>query len=43
MRREYPERPIAGVAAVIFKEGKVLLTKRGNPPGEGRWALPGGV
>ncbi len=27
MRREYPERPIAGVAAVIFKEGKVLLTK----------------
>ncbi|MEM3070806.1 MAG: NUDIX hydrolase [Candidatus Bathyarchaeia archaeon] len=43
MRREYPERPIAGVAAVIFRGNEVLLTRRRNPPGEGLWGLPGGV
>lgn len=43
VRREYPERPIAGVAAMIFSDGSVLLARRRNPPGEGRWALPGGV
>jgi len=43
VRREYPERPIAGVAAVIFNDDCVLLVKRGNPPGEGNWGLPGGV
>ncbi len=43
MRREYPERPIAGVAAVIFKGDEILLTRRGNPPGKGLWGLPGGV
>lgn len=43
MRREYPDRPIAGVAAVIFDDSSVLLAKRLNPPGEGNWALPGGV
>jgi len=43
MGREYPDRPIAGVAAVIFKGNEVLLTKRMNPPGEGLWGLPGGV
>lgn len=43
MKREYPERPIAGVAAVIFRGNEVLLTRRKNPPGEGLWGLPGGV
>ena len=43
MRREYPEKPIAGVAAMIFNDDCVLLVKRGNPPGEGNWGLPGGV
>lgn len=41
--REYPGRPIAGVGAVIFSEGRVLLVQRGNPPMEGEWSLPGGA
>ncbi len=41
--REYPSHPIPGVAAVIVKDGKVLLTKRGNEPSKGKWGIPGGV
>jgi 8-oxo-dGTP diphosphatase len=43
MKREYPDRPIVGVGAVIVHEGRVLLVKRGAPPLEGQWSLPGGV
>lgn len=31
-----------GVGAVVFRDGKVLLVKRGGPPGKGLWAIPGG-
>lgn len=41
--REYPDRPIVGVGAVIFNEGRVLLVQRGNPPMQGEWSLPGGA
>ena len=41
--REYPERPIVGVGAVIFHEGRVLLVKRGTAPMQGEWSLPGGA
>jgi len=43
MRREYPDSPVAGVAAVLFSGNRVLLTLRLNEPSRGRWALPGGV
>ncbi len=43
MKREYPDRPIVGVGAVIVHQGSVLLVKRGAPPLEGQWSLPGGV
>jgi ADP-ribose pyrophosphatase YjhB (NUDIX family) len=43
MKREYPDRPIVGVGAVIARRGRVLLVKRGAPPLEGEWSLPGGV
>lgn len=41
--REYPDRPIVGVGAVILHQGRVLLVKRGSPPLLGEWSLPGGV
>lgn len=42
-RRDYPDRPIVGVGAVIIDHGRVVLVKRGNPPLLGEWSLPGGV
>jgi ADP-ribose pyrophosphatase YjhB (NUDIX family) len=41
--REYPDRPIVGVGAVIVDQGRVLIVKRGSPPLMGEWSLPGGV
>lgn len=43
MKREYPDRPIVGVGAVIVRRGRVLLVKRGAPPLQGEWSLPGGA
>ena len=43
MQREYPDRPIVGVGAVIIHDGQVLLVRRAQPPLKGRWSLPGGV
>jgi ADP-ribose pyrophosphatase YjhB (NUDIX family) len=43
MKREYPEAPIVGVGGVVFKDGSVLLVKRGQEPGKGQWSLPGGA
>jgi len=42
-RRTYPEQPIPGVGAVVFRENQVLLIKRGNPPLQDTWSLPGGA
>jgi len=41
--RRYPARPLLGVGAVIFKDGKVLLIERGQEPLKGWWTLPGGL
>ena len=43
MKREYPDRPIVGVGAVIVDRRHVMLVKRGRPPLIGQWSLPGGV
>lgn len=42
VRREYPDSPKVGVGAVVIRDGKVLLVRRGVPPSMGLWAIPGG-
>ena len=42
-KRDYPDRPIAGVGAVIVDDGHVLLVRRAWPPLQGEWSLPGGA
>lgn len=41
-RREYPERPWVGIGAVVLRGEEVLLVRRGRPPRQGEWSLPGG-
>ena len=41
-RSEYPNSPQVAVGAVVFRENRVLLVKRNQPPGKGFWAIPGG-
>jgi 8-oxo-dGTP diphosphatase len=43
MKRNYPDQPIVGVGAVIFKDDTVLLVRRGQEPAYGEWSLPGGA
>lgn len=42
-QREYPIRPILGVAGVVFQGDAVLLARRAQEPALGEWSLPGGV
>ena len=41
--RQYPERPVVGVGAVIVSNGGVVLIRRRFEPLAGRWSLPGGT
>ena len=48
MKREYPDVPIAGVGAVIVRDGRdgqkqVLLIRRAQEPYKGEWSPPGGA
>lgn len=36
------EHPRIGVAAIVIKDGRVLLVKRQNVHGSGSWSTPGG-
>lgn len=39
---EYPEYPRPAVAVVVFKQERILVVKRRNPPAAGTWSVPGG-
>jgi mutator protein MutT len=43
MKREYPETPLVGVGAIIIDEDRVALVRRGRPPLQGKWSIPGGA
>ena len=43
MAREYPARPLVGIGTVLLRPGAVLLVRRGRPPAEGQWSIPGGA
>jgi len=43
MKREYPERPLVGVGAVIVEGGRVVLVRRAAEPMAGQWSIPGGL
>ena len=42
MLRLMERHPVVAVGAVAVNDGAILLVRRGQPPGEGRWSLPGG-
>lgn len=43
MKRLYPDQPLVGIGAVIIRFSKILLEKRKNEPGKGKWSIPGGL
>ena len=43
VKRLYPKQPVVGVGAIIVCDGKLLLEKRKNEPGKGKWSIPGGL
>jgi len=42
-KREYPEQPLVGVGGVVIESERALLIRRGGPPMEGQWSIPGGM
>jgi mutator protein MutT len=43
LKRQYPKKPVVGVGAIILNGDKILLEKRKNAPGKGKWSVPGGL
>ncbi len=41
--REFPDAPRAAVGAVVLEGDQVLLVRRGAPPSQGKWSIPGGL
>jgi 8-oxo-dGTP diphosphatase len=39
---QYPDMPRVAVGAVVIRDGRVLLVRRGKAPASGLWAIPGG-
>ncbi len=43
MKRDYPDRPIVGVGAVVIHDGSALVVRRATEPLKGQWSIPGGM
>lgn len=43
MTREYPDRPLIGVGAIIVENNRVVVVRRAHEPLKGQWSVPGGV
>ncbi len=43
MKRDYPDRPLVGVGAVIVHGDRVVIVQRGTEPLKGHWSIPGGA
>jgi 8-oxo-dGTP diphosphatase len=43
VKRLYPKQPLVGIGAVVVCSNKILLEKRKNEPGKGKWSIPGGI
>lgn len=43
MKRDYPERPLIGVGAIIVEGDRALLVRRATEPLKGEWSIPGGL
>jgi mutator protein MutT len=43
MKRDYPDRPIVGVGAVVVEGGRAVVVKRASEPMKGHWSIPGGA
>ncbi|MDB5395763.1 MAG: phosphohydrolase [Rhodospirillales bacterium] len=41
--REYPDRPWVGIGVVVWQDDEILLVRRGRPPRQGEWGIPGGA
>jgi 8-oxo-dGTP diphosphatase len=42
-QRTYPARPYVAVSAAIFRDSRLLIVRRAQPPAAGLYTLPGGV
>lgn len=38
-----PARPLLAASLACFRDGEVLIARRGKPPALGLWSLPGGM
>jgi ADP-ribose pyrophosphatase YjhB (NUDIX family) len=43
MAREYPDRPVVSVGAVVVRGRRALVVRRRHEPRKGEWSLPGGL
>jgi 8-oxo-dGTP diphosphatase len=42
-QRTYPARPYVAVSAAVFRDNRLLIVRRAQPPAAGLYTLPGGV